>query len=137
MKPKTFYLFISLFCCASWGWLLGFEHFRQHSSPVGVTLCPIKAVTGYPCPSCGTTRSVHTFFEGHISEALWVNPLGIVAGLLLAVVPLWLLHDALRRRATLHKFFIAFEQWFKRPYVYIPFFTFIVLNWIWNLYKNL
>ncbi|EJF36624.1 hypothetical protein HMPREF1320_0562 [Capnocytophaga sp. oral taxon 335 str. F0486] len=33
--------------------------------------------------------------------------------------------------------YIKFEQFFKRPYVYIPFFILIVLNWIWNIYKGL
>ncbi|UZD38416.1 DUF2752 domain-containing protein [Capnocytophaga ochracea] len=135
MTTKKFYTFITLLCLACWGWLL--SHYVFHGQDIGVTVCAIKNITGYPCPSCGTTRSVEAFFEGHWGEALLTNPLGVLASVLLIITPLWLLYDLCRKKTTLQGAYIKFEQFFKHPYVYIPFFILIVLNWIWNIYKGL
>ncbi|MEN2718840.1 DUF2752 domain-containing protein [Capnocytophaga sputigena] len=135
MTTKKFYTFITLLCLASWGWLL--SHFLSHRHDIGVAVCVIKNVTGYPCPSCGTTRSVVSFFEGHWLEALLINPLGVLAAIALVSIPLWLLCDLFLKKPTLYRSFITFERVFKRPQVYIPFFIFILLNWIWNIYKGL
>ena len=102
-----------------------------------ITVCPIKNVTGYPCPSCGTTRSVSALLTADWHTALHTNPLGLLALALLVVVPLWLLSDVIFRKNGLHKAYLRFEEIFKRPYVYIPFFILILLNWIWNIAKGL
>ena len=48
---------------------------------VGVefTLCPLKQITGHPCPTCGGTRAVLALLQGHFAEALWLNPLVLAA----------------------------------------------------------
>jgi hypothetical protein len=135
LKAKPFYLFITLFCLVGWLWLLISTHTDEQGSEF--TVCPIKTVTGYPCPSCGTTRSVSAFFVGDWHTALHTNPLGLLASALLVVIPLWLLLDACLQRPTLHRAFRRFETIFTRPYVYIPFFILILLNWIWNISKGL
>jgi len=50
--------------------------------------CPLRALTGVPCPLCGGTTSVEDVFRGHLLGALEANPLGpalIVAALVLVV----------------------------------------------------
>ena len=42
----------------------------------GPMICLFKHLFGYPCPSCGLTRSVFSFFHGDISGAFSFNPLG-------------------------------------------------------------
>ncbi len=37
--------------------------------------CPFRAVTGIPCPSCGTTRSLVHLAHGDIAGSLILNPL--------------------------------------------------------------
>jgi len=37
--------------------------------------CPFKAVTGIPCPTCGTARSLVHLAHGDIAGALILNPL--------------------------------------------------------------
>ena len=66
-----------------------------------------------------------------------VVPRGRLASVLLIITPLWLLYDLCRKKTTLQGAYIKFEKFFKHPYVYIPFFILIVLNWIWNIYKGL
>lgn len=64
--------------------------------------CPLRTITGVPCPLCGMTRSVVALVHGHLVESLRFNPAGIVVALLaLALiggfrlerftVPLWVL----------------------------------------------
>jgi hypothetical protein len=55
--------------------------------------CPFHALTGVPCPGCGTTRAALAFFRGDVAAALAWNPLaatalaaGVLGGLL---APLW------------------------------------------------
>ncbi len=50
--------------------------------------CPLRTLTGVPCPLCGMTRSVVAAMHGHLLESLRFNPAGILvvlfAGALLA-----------------------------------------------------
>lgn len=59
-------------------WSQGFES--------GPALCPLRFVTGVPCPFCGTTRSVGNLIQGDFQAALAFNPLGyLLAALALAL----------------------------------------------------
>ena len=42
-------------------------------------LCPLHAVTGIPCPTCGMTRGLGCLLHGHLAAAFLFNPLMIVA----------------------------------------------------------
>ena len=44
----------------------------------GIVLCPLKRLTGIPCPTCGATRAVLTLVQGGFAEALQINPLVIL-----------------------------------------------------------
>ncbi|NUR78819.1 MAG: DUF2752 domain-containing protein [Thermoleophilia bacterium] len=41
--------------------------------------CPLRALTGIPCPLCGMTTSVEETFHGHLGAALAANPAGVLA----------------------------------------------------------
>ena len=38
-------------------------------------LCLFKRLTGFPCPTCGSTRGVLSLLHGHIIDAWLYNPL--------------------------------------------------------------
>ena len=40
------------------------------------SLCPIKMLTGFPCPSCGITKSIVYFYKGNIVESISYHILG-------------------------------------------------------------
>jgi hypothetical protein len=42
-------------------------------------VCPMRALTGVPCPLCGMTTSVEESVRGHLSNAFAANPAGIAA----------------------------------------------------------
>jgi hypothetical protein len=41
--------------------------------------CPLRALTGVPCPLCGMTTSVEGTLELHLRSAFSANPAGLLA----------------------------------------------------------
>ena len=50
----------------------------------GPVLCPVRRVTGRPCPGCGLSRSLVRLVHGHLRAAAAAHPLGPPLGVLLA-----------------------------------------------------
>lgn len=42
-------------------------------------VCPFRALTGFTCPGCGSTRGMHQLLHGNIGAAFEFNPLLLVA----------------------------------------------------------
>ncbi|NDP27384.1 MAG: DUF2752 domain-containing protein [Flavobacterium sp.] len=40
------------------------------------SLCPLKMLTGFPCPGCGITKSLVYFYEGDIQKSLYYHLFG-------------------------------------------------------------
>jgi hypothetical protein len=68
--------------------------------------CPLRTVTGIPCPLCGMTRGVTALVHGDFAQALLMNPasyLVVALAVLLfvqwrtkrVVIPVWLIVTAL------------------------------------------
>jgi hypothetical protein len=51
--------------------------------------CPLRTLTGVPCPLCGMTTSVESTVRLHLRDALAANPAGVA--LVVAAVALFLL----------------------------------------------
>ena len=45
----------------------------------GPVLCWFRALTGHPCPFCGSTRAVGALCAGDLNTAWQLNPLGVIA----------------------------------------------------------
>jgi hypothetical protein len=55
--------------------------------------CPLRAITGLPCPLCGMTRACVAAVHGHLATSLAFNPAGvlvIVATVVALLRPQWL-----------------------------------------------
>ena len=55
--------------------------------------CPLRAITGIPCPLCGMTRACVAAVHGHLATSLTFNPAGvlvIVAAVVALFRPQWL-----------------------------------------------
>ena len=50
--------------------------------------CVFKGLTGVPCPTCGSTRSIVYLSHGDVASAFFMNPL-VLAGALAALVYLF------------------------------------------------
>jgi Protein of unknown function (DUF2752) len=41
-------------------------------------ICLFRALTGFTCPGCGSTRALHHLVHGHLLEAFELNPLLLI-----------------------------------------------------------
>lgn len=48
--------------------------------------CPFHALTGWFCPGCGSTRTLHALLHGDIGQAMSMNPLLVLALPVLALM---------------------------------------------------
>ena len=65
------------------------------------TVCPLRALTGIPCPFCGGTTAAAQLGHGDVGGALLANPFVVVAGLALVVAPAALGFHGVRSVAAL------------------------------------
>ena len=59
---------------ASAVYLFVFEPGRTGFFPI----CLFRALTGFTCPGCGSTRALHQLLHGHFLEAFTLNPLLLI-----------------------------------------------------------
>jgi len=65
-------------------------------------LCPVRRLTGLPCPLCGGTTALAAAGAGHFGAAFAANPVVLLGGLALVAAPLgagdlwWRLSDRTR-----------------------------------------
>ncbi|WP_366523584.1 DUF2752 domain-containing protein [uncultured Kordia sp.] len=97
----------------------------------------MKNITSIPCPSCGTTRSVISLTKGDFFDAMTINPLGFIVGIIMLIAPIWILFDILTKRSSLFNFYKKIETYLQKTTYAIPLILFIVINWIWNITKGL
>lgn len=134
MKARNFYILIGVLTVLGWIWLFSSFFFDEHQ--IKTTVCLSKRVTDVPCPSCGTTRSVLSFFKGDFLKALYWNPLGILSAIFLIISPLWLLFDFIFQKKSFYGMFLKMENFLKKWYIFVPLILLVAINWIWNICKG-
>jgi len=133
MNRNKLYVFIIIACVVGYSWI-GIN-LRYDTKSVGV--CIIRAITGIPCPSCGSTRSVLAMVHGHVFDAVLINPFGIILSFLLLIVPFWIAIDLINRRNSFYVWYKKAEQIIKQKKVAIPLICLVLCNWAWNIYKDI
>ena len=91
-------------------------------STSGPTLCPMRLITGLPCPGCGLTRSWTAAAHGHVADAFSYNLFGPIS--LIAVTAFVIAVAVLQAR---HRPMTAVVRVLQNPVV-------IALVAIWVLY---
>ena len=70
--------------------------------PLGLWRCPVRQLTGIPCPTCYLTRSVVSTLQGDLAQALHWHAFGPLLVALTLVLGTWLgLGGGLSRRRLL------------------------------------
>jgi len=136
ISSSKLYTILLISCMAGYVWL--YISIRANlTEKKSVEVCLIKHVTNIPCPSCGSTRSVISLAKGKFSDALRINPLGYVVATIMILTPIWILIDFLIKKETLFDFYKKIETCLKKPKFAIPLIFLIIINWIWNITKEL
>jgi hypothetical protein len=99
--------------------------------------CPFHLITGWACPSCGTTRAIMALIHGNIAGSLLINPIAIVVCLLLLCFGLCWTWDLLTGRNTRVRIIERFGLLIQRRRVALPLVVLVLANWIWNISKGL
>lgn len=59
------------------------------SMPMGLWRCPVRQLTGIPCPTCYLTRSVLATLQGDLDQALHWHAFGPLLVALAVVLGIW------------------------------------------------
>jgi hypothetical protein len=71
-------------------------------------LCPFKAASGIPCPTCGSTRLADALLRGDLLTAFELNPLVFLA---LLGLTFWAIGSGTRLALGLPTRHIRFKRW--------------------------
>jgi len=137
MKRKSLYIFLFSLSLAGYAWVAWnvVEDAGHSTTP---TVCLFKAVTHLPCPSCGSSRALILLAKGDVSESVMLNPFGTILAIALVIVPFWIVIDIFRRRESLFRWYIAAERaLLHNRWLSIPAVALVLVNWIWNITKEL
>lgn len=127
MSAIRFYALGITGCIASWTWIA--MSINQCGQGIWKG-CLIKYFLHIPCPACGSTRAIIAIIDGHIQEALALNPLGFVLLALLILLTVGIPYDYLRRQHNLYHLFTWADTCLHIKSVFIPTMSIILLNWL-------
>ena len=101
-----------------------------------VVVCPLTWLFDIPCPSTGTTRTLHALLRGNLDLALTLNPINLLLCMLFAAIIFVILVRS-KSNEMLRNDLQQLERVLRKPLVYIPFILLILFNWIGVIQKGL
>lgn len=128
------HILILIACFSGYFWIYIQQNNLSKQIPIG---CLLKTTTNIPCPACGSTRAIQSILNQNYLQALLLNPLGYIVLLLLIIIPPIVLYDIIFHKKIGINIYNKINDLLKQPKLYIPLFVLILLNWIWNINKNL
>jgi hypothetical protein len=135
MSRNKLYIPVLIFCLGGLFWIK--YNMPDAGQTPHITVCPIKKVTGLPCPSCGSTRAVVALAEGDIKKSFFENPFGAFLASFILLGPPWIVWDYLSGNSTFMHWYLRAEKLMRRRSVAILLIGLVVANWIWNIIKGI
>ena len=129
-------LYTLIMIAAISGFLYFFYSFYRNQE-TGIGWCFFKNATGYPCPSCGTTRALRYIVQAEFYKALVTNPLSYLMALVMLTFPLWIVQDYCRQKSGFFHFYQKTETLIRKRPIALILIGLILANWIWNIFKKL
>ncbi len=137
MVKKKLYILLACLSLSGYVWL-GWNFIEGPAHTAAPSICLFKEVTGLPCPSCGTTRSLLLLVQGDFRGSLMMNPFGVLLAVALIVVPLWITADTLTSSESFYRRYVFLEQIFmNNKLLAVCAAVIVALNWAWNITKGL
>ena len=138
MTKSKLYILLATACFLGYLYV-GFVLLKDHYLPkADFQVCIFKNWTSYPCLTCGTTRSVKLLLlERDFYGALMMNPMGVIVVIIMAVIPVWLVFDVVTKRQSLFEKYVKTVKIISTRYVVALLIALVLLNWVWNINKQL
>lgn len=136
LNRNKLYSILFIGCLTGYIWIY-YIITKTHTDNPSVEVCIIKHTLNIPCPSCGSSRSVISLLNGNFTEAALINPLGYIIAIIMVSTPLWIAYDLSTKRKTLFEFYQKTESFLKKPLYATPLILLVIINWIWNITKEL
>jgi xanthine/uracil permease len=84
------------------------------------SFCPLKATTGFPCPSCGITKSIVYFYDGNLVKSLSYHLFGpLVVGFCVFIIVLFLVEIRTKK--------VFVQKWFYNKKLAYYLATFLII----------
>jgi len=137
MSRNGLYFLILCLSLAGYLWILINYNSTVQQYFSETSICIFRNITGVPCPSCGTTRSVLAILDGDLMNSIDHNPFGLVVVILLTVLPFWVVIDLMQGKRSFLRFYKYAERSLKRKYIAIPSISIVVVVWLKTIYEHL
>ena len=137
LSSNRLYVMLIFACLAGYVWLYLNLSIQLTESANKFGGCMIKHITNIPCPSCGSTRSVLSLYNGKYLQALYWNPFGFIIAFIMVVTPVWMAYDYFAKKTSLFNFYNKTEAVINQKKIIIPLIILVLMNWFWNIYKDL
>ena len=103
----------------------------------GLSACAIKQLSGFACPSCGTTRSILHIINLNFGAAFLTNPFGFIVLSIMIIGPLLIASDLAFKNSLAFNIYAGIERIFRVKLVAITMISLVLINWIWNIHKGI
>ena len=95
--------------------------------------CIFRRLTGVPCWGCGTVRVMQLLMQGKVIEALMLNPLSVVACIMVVVgMVIWWMDYFCHTHVL-----FSLSRKKIHPLIIAGLVVLVLLNWVWNIQKGL
>ncbi len=135
MLLRKIYLTVWSFVILSYCYI--FIAYKYSLSIKSINSCFLKNSTNYPCPLCGSTRSIIHTLNGDIIQAFKFNMLGIIFIIFILLLTVWLIYDLCFKKISFYFFLKSNVKIFKNKKIVIIFFILIFVNWISLIIRNI
>jgi len=104
--------------------------------PMGLVVCPLRSVTGVPCPACGTTRGLVHLLHGEPWQAVVSNPNVLLVAPAALVFTLSLVVGWLCRKPFAQQIYAQVQQILSRKRVFAAFVAWELCVWAFLLFRH-